>query len=323
MPTADEAAAVESYVAAGKDVGRLARPERFFAATLRWPGFGRMLEAACFRAEFDEAAWDASRAADCVAGAAEALMESAGLARVLRYLLKAGNTLNSGLANGNAAGVALDSLDKFATARGKGGMNLVDYVAQIFHDQGAAKHLDFVDGLPSLSEASRYVDDDHTRGALRRLKAQLRRVSEELQTAEARLSKADRKSAAAARKAAGDAPSPEVAAAGGLAPNALDAAATKRFVIEAGRCVDEAGKAATQLEAKLQRLKTATDACYAYFGVKPGAGALKGVFSALDGFASEVPRRDRAERRCCSGPSVRFAFQEDGAVAFQALQKSS
>ena len=49
LPTADERAAVEAHLAAGGKAADLARPERFFAATLRWPRFGARLEAACFR----------------------------------------------------------------------------------------------------------------------------------------------------------------------------------------------------------------------------------------------------------------------------------
>ena len=108
-----------------------------------------------------------------------ALVGSEGLGRVLRYLLKAGNALNSGLASGDAAGVALGSLGAFATARGKGGANLVDYVAEIFAERGQAADLDFVDALPSLAEAARYVDDDHTRGALRKLRSGLAQVQAE------------------------------------------------------------------------------------------------------------------------------------------------
>ena len=58
-----------------------------------------------------------------------------------------------------AAGVALGSLGAFATARGKGGANLVDYVAEIFAERGQAADLDFVDALPSLA------DDDIHAGA--------------------------------------------------------------------------------------------------------------------------------------------------------------
>ena len=58
LPTPEEEALVRSYVDdAANDAARLARPERFFAAALRWPRFAARVEAACFRAEFDEQAW--------------------------------------------------------------------------------------------------------------------------------------------------------------------------------------------------------------------------------------------------------------------------
>ena len=296
---------MRSYVDdAANDAARLARPERFFAAALRWPRFAARVEAACFRAEFDEQAWDACRAADKVAAAVAALVGSEGLGRVLRYLLKAGNALNSGLASGDAAGVALGSLGAFATARGKGGANLVDYVAEIFAERGQAADLDFVDALPSLAEAARYVDDDHTRGALRKLRSGLAQVQAEAKAAEASLSSADRKRAAALRKKSGEAPAPEVASPAAPATAkgraALDAQATVRFVVEAGRCVDEAAKAVAGLEAKIAALDAATKKCRAYFGATggPAAAALKLVFGALDGFASEVRRsRDKLRRK--------------------------
>ena len=305
LPTPEEEALVRSYVDdAANDAARLARPERFFAAALRWPRFAARVEAACFRAEFDEQAWDACRAADKVAAAVAALVGSEGLGRVLRYLLKAGNALNSGLASGDAAGVALGSLGAFATARGKGGANLVDYVAEIFAERGQAADLDFVDALPSLAEAARYVDDDHTRGALRKLRSGLAQVQAEAKAAEASLSSADRKRAAALRKKSGEAPAPEVASPAAPATAkgraALDAQATVRFVVEAGRCVDEAAKAVAGLEAKIAALDAATKKCRAYFGATggPAAAALKLVFGALDGFASEVRRsRDKLRRK--------------------------
>ena len=223
---------------------------------------------------------------------------------MLRYLLKAGNALNSGLASGDAAGVALGSRGAVATARGKGGANLVDYVAEIFAERGQAADLDFVDALPSLAEAARYVDDDHTRGALRKLRSGLAQVQAEAKAAEASLSSADRKRAAALRKKSGEAPAPEVASPAAPATAkgraALDAQATVRFVVEAGRCVDEAAKAVAGLEAKIAALDAATKKCRAYFGATggPAAAALKLVFGALDGFASEVRRsRDKLRRK--------------------------
>ena len=303
LPKPEEESLVKSYVEDKKnDAARLARPERFFAAALRWPRFAQRVESACFRAEFDEQAWDACRAADKVTGAVAALVGSEGLSRVLRYLLKAGNKLNSGLASGGAAGVALGSLGAFATARGKGGANLVDYVADIFAERGQAADLDFVDTLPALAEAARYVDDDHTRGALRKLRGGLARVEAEAAAAQASLSAADRKRAVALRKS-GEAPAPEVqspAAPAAKGRAALDAQASVRFVVEAGRCVDEAAKAVAGLEAKIADLDAATKKCRAYFGatVGPAAAALKLVFGALDGFASEVRRsRDKLRRK--------------------------
>jgi len=303
LPKPEEESLVKSYVEDKKnDAARLARPERFFAAALRWPRFAARVESACFRAEFDEQAWDACRAADKVTGAVAALVGSEGLSRVLRYLLKAGNKLNSGLASGGAAGVALGSLGAFATARGKGGANLVDYVADIFAERGQAADLDFVDTLPALAEAARYVDDDHTRGALRKLRDGLAKVEAEAATARAALSAADRKRAAALRKS-GEAPAPEVQSPAAPAVKgraALDAQASVRFVVEAGRCVDEAAKAVAGLEAKIADLEAATKKCRAYFGATsgPAAAALKLVFGALDGFASEVRRsRDKLRRK--------------------------
>ena len=180
----------------------------------------------------------------------------------------------------------------------------MDYVAEIFAERGQAADLDFVDALPSLAEAARYVDDDHTRGALRKLRSGLAQVQAEAKAAEASLSSADRKRAAALRKKSGEAPAPEVASPAAPATAkgraALDAQATVRFVVEAGRCVYEAAKAVAGLEAKIAALDAATKKCRAYFGATggPAAAALKLVFGALDGFASEVRRsRDKLRRK--------------------------
>ena len=46
-----------------------------------------------------------------------------------------------------------------------------------------------------------------------------------------------------------------------------------RFVVEAGRCVDEAAKAVAGLEAKIAALDAATKKCRAYFGATGGPAA--------------------------------------------------
>ena len=114
---------------------------------------------------------------------------------MLRALLRLGNHMNAETAKGGAVGVTLGSLDRFCTAKGLGGTTLIDCLATILDKKGSARHLDFVDGLPSLTDAARYVDDDHTAGAARTLRRRLGHLQRCLGPLAAGLAPADRKRA--------------------------------------------------------------------------------------------------------------------------------
>ena len=326
LPTADEAAAVRAYVAAqgaptgpgtrGTDAkvgdaatrravgATLARPERFFLATLGWPNFEALLDAAIFRAEADEAVWEAKQAAKKVQGGNEALLDSEDLPDLLRGLLKLGNHMNKETGRGGAAGVVLGSLEGVCRMKGLGGETLLEFFANALEKKGEAHKLDYVDGLPSLTDASRYVDDDHTVGAARALKKALGRLKQAIPAMRHKLGAADRERAEALAREAE--PAAEVPAAGAAAD--LDAAAVFRFVVEADKCCERAGTAIVGLDADLSRLRASTRRCLAYFGEDEDAGDLTHVFATLDAFSSEVRKardkvkfkreaRDRANRK--------------------------
>ncbi|KAH8056767.1 hypothetical protein JL721_9885 [Aureococcus anophagefferens] len=281
----------------------LARPERFFLATLGWPNFEALLDAAIFRAEADEAVWEAKQAAKKVQGGNEALLDSEDLPDLLRGLLKLGNHMNKETGRGGAAGVVLGSLEGVCRMKGLGGETLLEFFANALEKKGEAHKLDYVDGLPSLTDASRYVDDDHTVGAARALKKALGRLKQAIPAMRHKLGAADRERAEALAREAE--PAAEVPAA---APRGPRRAAVFRFVVEADKCCERAGTAIVGLDADLSRLRASTRRCLAYFGEGEDAGDLTHVFATLDAFSSEVRKardkvkfkreaRDRANRK--------------------------
>ena len=95
------------------------------------------------------------------------------LERMNKILSAMRQQLNELAAKGGARGVKIASLERFCTAKGPGGTTLIECLATILDKKGQAHHLDFVDGIPSLVDAARYVDDDHTAGAARILRKRL------------------------------------------------------------------------------------------------------------------------------------------------------
>ncbi|KAH8053722.1 hypothetical protein JL722_9196 [Aureococcus anophagefferens] len=299
LPTADEAAAVRAYVAAqgaptgpgtrGTDAkvgdaatrravgATLARPERFFLATLGWPNFEALL-GGDLRAEADEAVWEAKQAAKKVQGGNEALLDSEDLPDLLRGLLKLGNHMNKETAA--AAPPCSARFEGVCRMKGLGG-ETPRVLRQRLEKKGEAHKLDYVDGLPSLTDASRYAIP-----AMRH-----------------KLGAADRERAEALAREAE--PAAEVPAA---APARTSARAVFRFVVEADKCCERAGTAIVGLDADLSRLRASTRRCLAYFGEDEDAGDLTHVFATLDAFSSEVRKardkvkfkreaRDRANRK--------------------------
>mmetsp|Transcript_26252 Transcript_26252/g.33066 ORF Transcript_26252/g.33066 Transcript_26252/m.33066 type:complete len:649 (+) Transcript_26252:22-1968(+) len=153
---------------------RLARPERFFAICIDYPQLQRRVECGIFMDEWEEIVYTAKHAAKVVSSACEALRQSRALAKILKALLQLGNRLNRDRDHlGAARGIALCSLERFVTAKGHDGTNLIDYLLTVLHKKNKTEQsLAFLDDLPDLNTAARHADDDLTIGATHRLDKQ-------------------------------------------------------------------------------------------------------------------------------------------------------
>ncbi|KAJ1461461.1 hypothetical protein M885DRAFT_584882 [Pelagophyceae sp. CCMP2097] len=325
LPTTEEASAVQNYLdevlartgAAVAD-DALARPERFFRATLRWPTLEAAIEAGILRAEVDEAAWAAKACMRHVQRACEAIKDSSSLATVLRTLLKLGNKMNEGVGHlEQAKGINLSSLSRFASAKGRDDMTLIDYLASLLEKKRQLRHLDFVDHLPSLDEARRSVDEEKSAGTAKRLRTQLAQLkalvpkhvqiflkvdaaASELERGAMASEDGLRRGATAKtswlRTSAAAAPA-AVQPAASLERASLERAALHRFFIEAERAVSKATTSVSSLDTALLRLAATKRDLLAYFGEAEGA-SVADVFSSLQAFATEVSgARDKLRKK--------------------------
>ncbi|KAJ8610708.1 hypothetical protein CTAYLR_005675 [Chrysophaeum taylorii] len=291
LPTPDEVAAVRGYKG---DPEKLARPERFFRATLPFPELGSRIDIGIFRAEYDEVAWEARHAAKTVQAACDSLRDSAGLALVLRSLLKFGNALNAGLSCGEAKGVSIASLDRVATAKANDGSSLLDFLAGVLAKKNQVSLLDFVDDIPNLADAARGADESNTSTAHRRLAHQLAATKADLDKATRRLRDIDPASLDLERNAmACEDKKPARRREHELL--GAEKATTTRFVREAKRCCAAAETVIASLDHQLRRLAKAKKDLCTYFG-ETGAD-VRDVFKALDVFVAQVKRARDKQRR--------------------------
>lgn len=300
LPSAEEVAAILKFRG---DKTRLARPERFFLATLAFEGLAGAVDVGIFRAEYEDTLRKASEAACAASRACEAVRQSSKLALILRSLLKLGNKLNAGHSiMSKATGVSITSIDRLCTAKANDGSTLLDYLIQVLAKKEQIAILDFIDSLPNLVEAARCADNEATVAVRARVVRQLEQTERMVTSAQRRFQTND-KAAAAEEKmymtAADDRSGYFTQIPPAASAHAAEHRATLyRFVLHGGNCCRAARSMLEEFEAHLATLDRSKRELCAYFGEAPERSGVKEVLAAIEMFVTRIRQaRDKHKRQ--------------------------
>lgn len=148
IPTSEE---YERVCKAGDELDTSGIAEQFVLAAAKVPELRAKLEAATVAATFSDKLDEVADVCCIIEAAAEALMESKGLALTLQRILAVGNVMNAGTRRGDAKGIRLHSLLAIVNTKGRDKRTtILDYVVA-----GLLKRGRFAD----LAAAADIVDD--------------------------------------------------------------------------------------------------------------------------------------------------------------------